>query len=247
MSTNRNKSTGLTFLWIPGKKKHQHKGRYDTTNKGNMHPSHQQKKMEPWSLGGSKAHADMIKTDDILGESSGLTSMVPSSIGAAGASATLAHSSHPNGDAPSESVDLELEHDLHNASTLLASEKRNGVRKKTNLVDLNLYHAKSYSCDDLPNIPWDNVQHCSRNVSINLSQLQNLDSIERFDDHNSDDVDATKLSYLDLPKVPFHGGDGVSGTDQVRHSDKGTKKNDEDDCTVKCLYYTLMCCECTIS
>ncbi|XP_037025057.1 uncharacterized protein LOC119066599 isoform X5 [Bradysia coprophila] len=162
MSTNRNKSTGLTFLWIPGKKKHQHKGRYDTTNKGNMHPSHQQKKMEPWSLGGSKAHADMIKTDDILGESSGLTSMVPSSIGAAGASA-------------------------------------------------------------------------------------NLDSIERFDDHNSDDVDATKLSYLDLPKVPFHGGDGVSGTDQVRHSDKGTKKNDEDDCTVKCLYYTLMCCECTIS
>ncbi|XP_037025053.1 uncharacterized protein LOC119066599 isoform X2 [Bradysia coprophila] len=205
MSTNRNKSTGLTFLWIPGKKKHQHKGRYDTTNKGNMHPSHQQKKMEPWSLGGSKAHADMIKTDDILGESSGLTSMVPSSIGAAGASATLAHSSHPNGDAPSESVDLELEHDLHNASTLLASEKRNGVRKK------------------------------------------NLDSIERFDDHNSDDVDATKLSYLDLPKVPFHGGDGVSGTDQVRHSDKGTKKNDEDDCTVKCLYYTLMCCECTIS
>lgn len=117
---------------------------------------------------------------------------------------------------------------------------------QTNLVDLNLYHAKSYSCDDLPNIPWDNVQHCSRNVSINLSHLQNLDSIERFDDHNSDDVDATKLSYLDLPKVPFHGGNG--GTDEVGHNDKGAKKKDEDeDCTVSCLYYTLMCCDCTIS
>lgn len=113
-------------------------------------------------------------------------------------------------------------------------------------MDLNLYHVKSYSCDDLPNIPWDTVQHCSRNVSINLSHLQNLDSIERFEDHNSDDVDATKLSYLDLPKVPFHGS-SVSGTDDVRHSDNRTKKNDEDDCTVKCLYYALMCCECTIS
>lgn len=42
----------------------------------------------------------------------------------------MAQPSHSNGNAPSESVDLELEHDLHNASTLLASQKRNGVRKK---------------------------------------------------------------------------------------------------------------------
>lgn len=45
---------------------------------------------------------------------------------------TLAQATHANGNAPTESVDLELEHDLHNASTLLASEKRNGVRKKVN-------------------------------------------------------------------------------------------------------------------
>lgn len=44
----------------------------------------------------------------------------------------MAHSSNTNGNAPSESVDLELEHDLHNASTLLASDRRNGVRKKVN-------------------------------------------------------------------------------------------------------------------
>ncbi|KAJ6646718.1 hypothetical protein Bhyg_01931 [Pseudolycoriella hygida] len=241
--SNRNNSTGLRFLWIPGKKKNQHKGVYSTTNKGNLHSPHHQKKIEPWSLGGSKSHSELIKSEDIIGESSGLTSILPSSLGAVGA--TLAHSSHTNGNAPTESVELEIEHNLHNASTLLASDKRNGVRKKTNLVDENLCQIKSYSCDDLPNIPWDNVRDGSANVSINLSHLQNLDSIERFDDHNSDDVDATKLSYLDLPKVPFHGG--VGGTDEVRHSIKDTKKNDDEDCTVKCLYYTLMCCECTIS
>lgn len=40
-----------------------------------------------------------------------------------------------NGNAPTESADLELEHDLHNASTLLASEKRNGVRKKVKFIN----------------------------------------------------------------------------------------------------------------
>lgn len=34
MSSSRNKVTGgLRFLWIPGKKKSNHKGRYDTTKK----------------------------------------------------------------------------------------------------------------------------------------------------------------------------------------------------------------------
>lgn len=33
-SSSRNKVTGgLRFLWIPGKKKSNHKGRYDTTKK----------------------------------------------------------------------------------------------------------------------------------------------------------------------------------------------------------------------
>lgn len=92
---------------------------------------------------------------DVIGESSGLSSIVPSSLGAVGASTvnafenkkylffchwhsnfiqTLAHSSQ-NGNVPHESADLELEHDLHNASTLLASEKRNGVRKKVSSSD----------------------------------------------------------------------------------------------------------------
>lgn len=63
--SNRNTSSGLRFLWIPGKKKHQHKGRYDTTNRGNVHSSthHQRQKMEPWTLGGAKGQGDLIKSE----------------------------------------------------------------------------------------------------------------------------------------------------------------------------------------
>lgn len=61
----------------------------------------------------------------------------------------MAHASHTNGDAPTESADLELEHDLHNASTLLASEKRNGVRKKVSYHYwwfVYWVHVKLYLC-----------------------------------------------------------------------------------------------------
>lgn len=63
MASNKNNSMGLRFLWIPGKKKHQHKGRYDTTNKGSAHSSHHQRKLEPWTMGGSKAHSELIKSE----------------------------------------------------------------------------------------------------------------------------------------------------------------------------------------
>lgn len=62
MSSNKSKSTGLRFIWIPGRKKHQPKGRYDTTNKQILHGHHQQKKNEPWSLGGSKGQEELLKS-----------------------------------------------------------------------------------------------------------------------------------------------------------------------------------------
>lgn len=43
-----------------------------------------------------------------------------------------------NGNAPTQPVDLEVEHDVHNTSTLLASEKRNGVRKKVSVTQWQL-------------------------------------------------------------------------------------------------------------
>lgn len=53
-------STGLRIVWIPGKKK-QPKGSYNPTKKGNLSGYHQQKKIEPWSMGGSKGQEDLLK------------------------------------------------------------------------------------------------------------------------------------------------------------------------------------------
>lgn len=51
----------MRILWIPGKKK-QPKGSYNPTKKSNLSPNHQQKKIEPWSLGGSKGQEDLLKS-----------------------------------------------------------------------------------------------------------------------------------------------------------------------------------------
>lgn len=60
---SRQNKSSLRFLWIPGKKKHHHKGRYDTTHKASLYAnSHSPKKNEPWSLGGSKEQEELIKS-----------------------------------------------------------------------------------------------------------------------------------------------------------------------------------------
>lgn len=62
MSGNgKSKTSGLRILWIPGTRKKHPKGRYDVTNKTPTYRSGQ-KKNEVWSLGGSKAHKDFIKS-----------------------------------------------------------------------------------------------------------------------------------------------------------------------------------------
>lgn len=55
----RNKSgTGLKILWIPGRKKHHDKGVFKPTSY-NIEHKHGDRKNEPWSLGGSKAHDEI--------------------------------------------------------------------------------------------------------------------------------------------------------------------------------------------
>lgn len=63
MATNKNKtgSSGMRIVWIPGKKK-QPKGSYNPTKKSNLSASHQQKRIEPWTLGGSKGQEELLKS-----------------------------------------------------------------------------------------------------------------------------------------------------------------------------------------
>ena len=56
------KTPGLRLLWIPGRKKNHHKGRMETTRLTSVQMPHQQKKNEPWSLGGSKGQEELIKS-----------------------------------------------------------------------------------------------------------------------------------------------------------------------------------------
>lgn len=63
MATSRSKSGGsnpLRIVWIPGKKK-QPKGVYNPTKK-NTTANHQQKRTEPWSLGGAKGQEELLKS-----------------------------------------------------------------------------------------------------------------------------------------------------------------------------------------
>ena len=61
-------SNGLKFMWIPGKKKHDRKGQYNTTK--NYHKPYKnsniggssQRKNEAWSLGGTRGTKSLIST-----------------------------------------------------------------------------------------------------------------------------------------------------------------------------------------
>lgn len=60
-STNPSKGrNGMRILWIPGRKKHQHKGRYESTSK-TVVPHHRQKNNEPWAVGGSFGQRELLK------------------------------------------------------------------------------------------------------------------------------------------------------------------------------------------
>lgn len=51
--------TGMKILWLPGRKKHHDKGVYKPTNHDVEH-KHDERKNEPWNLGGSKAHDEIL-------------------------------------------------------------------------------------------------------------------------------------------------------------------------------------------
>ena len=53
--------TGLRILWIPGRKKNHHKGRYDTTNKAQT-LGHRPTKNQNWTLGGARGQHELIKS-----------------------------------------------------------------------------------------------------------------------------------------------------------------------------------------
>ncbi|XP_055680526.1 uncharacterized protein LOC129788450 [Lutzomyia longipalpis] len=224
MSSGKKKSSsssggGLRILWIPGRKKHNYKGRYEPTNKGQAHGGQHGRKIEPWSLGGSKGQRDLINSDDMPGTSDvpSVANMLPSTcmIGAAagGGGGEIEALKDPSKlETVKEEDDRDHEHGFpeggSNTATLILKDRKNG------------------SC---------------------VSKTDDLDTIE-----NLSEAEGTKKSTNDLT-------DGILYPNSVPSRRKGERKKKKKDkekedegeepnekC-VTCLYYTLMCCECTIS
>lgn len=105
-------------------------------------------------------------------------------------------------------------------------------------------HQPSFPADHLPSIPWDRLRSATnddddvvgplmaRATSAYLLQKKDLDAIDRLDD---DCVDAAMANGK--------GGKGVPD----KGKGKAAKEVKCDEKTVTCLYYTLQCCECSIS
>lgn len=99
---------------------------------------------------------------------------------------------------------------------------------------------------DLPAVPWDQLEAGSEFVSLDNSRFQkDLDSIDKFIDE--DDIDAAKIGYMKNINL----GQNEKNVQTQSTKPLGRQRDEEDDekedKTVKCLYYALQCCECTIS
>ena len=100
---------------------------------------------------------------------------------------------------------------------------------------------------DLPQIPWNAVKLPNTQLNFSPQFQSDIDSIEKFDD-----VDATKMVYLDNKNMQC-GYNGKQLPDHYNRKANGQYYNntgddeEKEEKTVTCLYYAIQCCECSIS
>lgn len=94
---------------------------------------------------------------------------------------------------------------------------------------------------DLPTIEWHHLDQGTDNVSMFTSRFQtDLDSIEKFDvvDH---------VSVNPAKQTAQYGQNGVRTVALPKRRIDSNDDDEEEDKGVRCLYYALQCCECSIS
>lgn len=220
MSTsNSNKGrNGLRILWLPGRKKNHHKGRYDVTNK-NVTAPHKQKKNEPWALGGSHGQHELMKTD-IPGMSAlpNVMSVLPAAVPAAGVADTIAGQT-PNDVKPAIDADTKL--------------LEGGENKDECSIDQNNTATLALRDSDKKKIRKDN----------SLDSIEKM-----IDEADAVIVPSTPETIPKTNGSLKRRKSKKSKKNRNKHRNKESDDEKEDnDKTVKCLYYTLMCCECSIS
>jgi len=249
MASSKNNS-GLKILWIPGRKKHDKKGIYSSTNKEVNKNYLPQRKNQVWSLGGAHEQKKLINInndDDDFGSSSAASVLSAASQAshivdpvciAAGAIGT--------GAAVKEANDSDDELNL---------DERSGDQEK--IVDKEILKNGEATACNTDNIDVDMEDQAYHNAGTMRyrkktgSNNTDLDSIEHLDfeedekkhDVLEDDIDSVSMQRMRSANV--------SGR-RRRHTKNKFKdlenEKDKDKKVVDCLYMSLMCCDipCTI-
>ncbi|XP_062544634.1 uncharacterized protein LOC134211604 isoform X3 [Armigeres subalbatus] len=274
-------SSGLRILWIPGRKKHNHKGVYNPTKKGlPQYQANQQRKNESWTLGGTVNHAKIINEDlhDNLnvGMASATGAMSLASMAASRtdeASTSKTSPSELNADGPiscstdGEQAELVVLNDLNgdiskkdipnsnqfDALELIdeCEEKDRNYSNAESASSLLSSNNDSRSADYVHNaatLAIGETRRRRRRNSYNNSKkdsCENLDSIDHINDH--DGVDAVKIaSPLDETRMDAFRQQKKKNKKKTRPGEDDDTK-DKDDKLVTCLYYSLVCWDCSIS
>ncbi|KAL1394533.1 hypothetical protein pipiens_003035 [Culex pipiens pipiens] len=307
-SSSKGKSSGgLRILWIPGRKKHNRKGVYNPTKSGiPQYQANQQRKTEPWSLGGTMNHTKIINADlhDNLDVGMATASGAMSLAAMASNSKTIV-ATMPEGEcsgASSSTVDpatvtAETASCSGERIELVVLNDLNGDINKRDIPtgnqfdqlelidecdekDRNYSNAESSSSllsskDNDSHRQMDDYMHNSATLAIGEARrrrrrnsynnskknsCENLDSIDHLNDQNESDVDdagdsvdAVKINgarTANEPRLDTFRAQQKKGKNKKKDKKKNVpdeEQRNKDDKLVTCLYYSLVCWDCSIS
>lgn len=284
-------------MWIPGRKKHNRKGVYNPTKSSiPQFQANQQRKTEPWTLGGTMNQTKIINADlhDNLDVGMATASGAMSLAAMASSSKTIVDTGEPSGSSPIDLASTEATAECGSGEVveLVVLNDLNGDIHKRDIPtgnqfdqlelidecdekDRNYSNAESssslLSSKDNDSRQMEDYMHNSATLAIgearrrrrrhsyNTSKKnsrENLDSIDHLNDNNESDADE---DAVDAVKINGAGTANEPRLDTFRAQQKKTKKKskqknvtddeqrNKDDKLVTCLYYSLVCWDCSIS
>ncbi|XP_070495631.1 uncharacterized protein [Chironomus tepperi] len=244
MSASKN-GTGMKILWIPGRKRHDRKGIYKPTNKEVNKNYIQQRKNEMWTIGGASEQRKLINIS-VHDEASGSTVAVSAATHiidplciAAGVSATnCAVKDHPSDD-KANLDENSIEQEKIVDKDILKNGELNGDAKACNTDNIDIEDHAYHNAGT--------IRFRNKKTGSNHTDLDSIEHLE-FDEDDvkkhdiDDDIDSVSMQRMRSANVPSR---------RRRHAKKKNKEfeneNKKEEKIVDCLYYGLMCCECTIS
>lgn len=290
MSSSKGKSSSsLRILWIPGRKKHNRKGVYNPTkNSIPQYYANQQRKTEPWTLGGSLNQTKIINADLHDNLNVGMTTATAAmSLTTMAANKTGETNNSSNSTGPPADGAASCSGDGAQVVELVVLNDLNGDISKKDIPTSNQFETLELidECDEKDR-NYSNAESSSSLLSSNndsrsgdymhnsatlaigetsrrrrrnsynnskKNSCENLDSIDHI--HDSDAIDAVKIpSTTDEPRLDTFRRTKKKNKKKNRPRQEEPEENDEQEDNkdkneklVTCLYYSLVCWDCSIS